>query len=103
MTTKKAAALWGVTPETVSRYCASGRIKHCEKTKGKWVINPLCHKPLDRRFKKPTIVVCSVIRDIIFGENGEIVSVQQYPSLIVPTRVHDGLVVVKEREVLLAA
>ena len=103
MTTKEAAALWGVTPETVRRYCASGRIKHCGKVKGKWVINPLCHKPFDMRFKNPTIVVCSVVKDITFNENGEIVSVKHYPPLIVPTKVRDGLVVVEEREMLLAA
>ena len=104
MTTKEAAVLWGVTPETVRRYCSSGRIEHCEKVKGIWSINPLCHKPFDRRFKKPTIVISYVVEEIRFDNKGGM-TVERFPPLVLPKNVRDGLVVVEEvkEEILQAA
>lgn len=102
MTTKEAATLWGVTPSTVRRYCAMGRIKHCEKIKGCWIINPLCHKPFDRRYKKPTIVVSYIIKRFSIGGNGQ-VTIKNMPPILLPEKVHDGLIVLETQEVLKAA
>ena len=102
MTTKEAAALWGVMPATVRRYCAAGKIKHCKKVKGKWVLNPLCHKPFDRRFKKPTIVLSSVVRRFNFGGSVDVIE-ERFPPLVMPKDVCDGLVVGEELDIQMAA
>ena len=102
MTTKEAAVLWGVTPATVRHYCASRRIKHCEKVKGKWLLNPLCHKPFDSRFKKPTIVLSSIIKKFSFNGNGDIIE-EYFPLLLMPKNVYDGLAAEEAKEMLQVA
>ena len=97
MTTKEAALLWGVTPATVRRYCTSGRIKHCKKLNGRWIFNPLCHKPFDRRFKRPVIVVSYVSKIFYFNIEGQVLTECRAP-LSMPERVNDGLIVIEAQE-----
>ena len=90
MNTKEAAAIWGVTSETVQRYCRNGRIKHCKKIKGMWILHPLCHKPIDRRYKVPCIRLTSVKWRIDYHTDGSETKTYFRP-LLVPKFVYDGL------------
>ena len=93
MNSKEAAGKWGITPATVRRYCRNGRIKHCRKIRGRWVLHPLCHKPIDRRYKKQCIRMTSVKWRIDYHADGSETKIYFKP-LVVPEYVHDGLQVI---------
>ncbi len=52
MTTKEAAAKWGVTDRMVLYHCTSGRIAGAVKMGNTWLIPKHEEKPLDGRRKK---------------------------------------------------
>lgn len=49
MTTKEAAAKWGVTPRQVQLLCANGRIPGVQRFGHAWVIPATAKKPADGR------------------------------------------------------
>jgi len=51
MTTKEAAALWGISDRRVLQYCNAGRIKGAVKMGNTWLIPKDAVKPLDGRYK----------------------------------------------------
>ncbi|MBZ4665675.1 helix-turn-helix domain-containing protein [Mahella sp.] len=50
ITTKEAAAKWGVTDRTVLYHCTSGRIDGAAKMGNTWLIPKDAAKPADRRY-----------------------------------------------------
>ena len=70
MNTGEAALFWGVSQRQVCRLCAAGRVASAVKIGGRWFMNPMAAKPLDRRFKKPTFTLSKVLfckDDIVAG------------------------------------
>lgn len=51
ITTKEAAALWGISDRRVLQYCNAGRIKGAVKMGNTWLIPKDAEKPKDGRYK----------------------------------------------------
>ena len=61
MNIKEAAIFWGISESWACRLCATGRVPSAKKIKGRWIMHPLAAKPIDKRFKKPTITIAKTI------------------------------------------
>lgn len=51
LTTKQAAALWGISPRRVAIFCEQGRIEGVVKAGKTWLLPPNSKKPIDARRK----------------------------------------------------
>lgn len=52
ITTKEAAAKWGITDRMVLYYCTSGRIEGAVKMGNTWLIPKDAIKPEDKRYRR---------------------------------------------------
>ena len=51
LTTKQAAAIWGISQRRVAILCEQGRIEGAVKAGKTWLLPPDAHKPVDGRLK----------------------------------------------------
>ena len=57
MTTKEAAAIWGIKEKTISNYCNLGYIPNAEKVAGRWIIPDKSLKPLSQDTIRRLLIV----------------------------------------------